>query len=50
MTPAGQISMDIDLPDGGRFAYPNGTAARRLTQIGCTVEVGVSETGTVSSS
>ncbi len=46
VTPAGQIRMDIDLPDRvAGVAYPNGTAARRLTQIGCTVEVGVSETG-----
>ncbi|QBJ94716.1 phenylalanine--tRNA ligase subunit beta [Rhodococcus sp. ABRD24] len=41
-----QIRMDIDLPDRvAGVTYPNGTAARRLTQIGCTVEVGVSETG-----
>ncbi|RVW00489.1 phenylalanine--tRNA ligase subunit beta [Rhodococcus spongiicola] len=46
VAPSGQIRMDIDLPDRvAGVAYPNGAAARRLTQIGCTVEVGVSETG-----
>ncbi|MFX1760412.1 phenylalanine--tRNA ligase subunit beta [Rhodococcus sp. As11] len=40
------IRMDIDLPDRmAGVSYPNGTAARRLTQIGCTVEVGVGEDG-----
>ncbi|UYP17325.1 phenylalanine--tRNA ligase subunit beta [Rhodococcus sp. Z13] len=40
------IRMDIDLPDRvAGVAYPNGTAARRLTQIGCAVEVGVGEDG-----
>ncbi|MFC7449004.1 phenylalanine--tRNA ligase subunit beta [Rhodococcus daqingensis] len=40
------IRMDIDLPDRvAGVAYPNGTAARRLTQVGCGVDVGVSETG-----
>ncbi|MEU5844316.1 phenylalanine--tRNA ligase subunit beta [Rhodococcus sp. NPDC047139] len=40
------IRMDIDLPDRiAGVAYPNGTAARRLNQIGCTVEVGVGEDG-----
>ncbi|MBC2638416.1 MULTISPECIES: phenylalanine--tRNA ligase subunit beta [unclassified Rhodococcus (in: high G+C Gram-positive bacteria)] len=46
VTPHAPIHMDIDLPD--RVAgvdYPNGTSARRLTQIGCNVEVGVSDTG-----
>jgi len=44
--PSRQIRMDIDLPDRvAGVGYPNGTAARRLTQIGCTVEVGVSESG-----
>jgi phenylalanyl-tRNA synthetase beta chain len=46
VTPHEPIHMDIDLPD--RVAgvdYPNGTAARRLTQIGCNVEVGVSDSG-----
>ncbi|MQY21135.1 phenylalanine--tRNA ligase subunit beta [Nocardia macrotermitis] len=40
------IRMDLDLPD--RIAgvnYPNGTAARRLAQIGCGVDVDVSESG-----
>ncbi|WP_070378706.1 phenylalanine--tRNA ligase subunit beta [Rhodococcus sp. WMMA185] len=44
--PHDPIRMDIDLPD--RVAgvdYPTGTAARRLTQIGCNVEVGVSDSG-----
>ncbi|WP_305091531.1 phenylalanine--tRNA ligase subunit beta [Prescottella sp. R16] len=46
VAPSTPISMDIDLPDRvAGVAYPNGTAARRLTQIGCTVEVGVSDTG-----
>lgn len=40
------IRMDIDLPDRiAGVSYPNGTAARRLTQIGCAVEVGVGEDG-----
>ncbi|MFZ2174647.1 MAG: phenylalanine--tRNA ligase subunit beta [Rhodococcus sp. (in: high G+C Gram-positive bacteria)] len=40
------IRMDIDLPDRvAGVTYPTGTAARRLTQIGCNVEVGVSESG-----
>lgn len=40
------IRMDIDLPDRvAGVTYPNGTAARRLAQIGCVVEVGVSEEG-----
>ncbi|MCQ4119179.1 phenylalanine--tRNA ligase subunit beta [Rhodococcus tibetensis] len=40
------IRMDIDLPDRvAGVCYPNGTAARRLTQIGCDVEVGVSDSG-----
>ena len=40
------VTMDFDLPD--RIAgveYPNGTAARRLTQIGCAVEVSVDDAG-----
>ncbi|MBF6340492.1 phenylalanine--tRNA ligase subunit beta [Nocardia abscessus] len=40
------IRMDIDLADRvAGVTYPTGTSARRLAQIGCTVEVGVSETG-----
>ncbi|MBD0322981.1 MAG: phenylalanine--tRNA ligase subunit beta, partial [Aldersonia sp.] len=40
------IEMDIDLPDRiAGVSYATGTAARRLTQIGCAVEVGVSESG-----
>ncbi|MEV0948884.1 phenylalanine--tRNA ligase subunit beta [Rhodococcus sp. NPDC049939] len=40
------IRMDIDLPDRvAGIDYPTGTAARRLTQIGCNVEVGVSDSG-----
>jgi len=40
------IHMDIDLPDRvAGVAYANGTAARRLTQIGCAVEVGVGDDG-----
>lgn len=40
------VRMDFDLPDRvAGVAYPNGVAARRLTQIGCDVEVGVSESG-----
>lgn len=40
------VTMDFDLPD--RIAgvqYPNGTAARRLTQIGCAVDVSVDDNG-----
>ncbi|MBF6066376.1 phenylalanine--tRNA ligase subunit beta [Nocardia terpenica] len=38
------IRMDIDLADRtAGVSYPTGTAARRLAQIGCTVEVGVSD-------
>ncbi|UGT60846.1 phenylalanine--tRNA ligase subunit beta [Nocardia asteroides] len=44
--PAPAIAMDIDLPDRvAGVTYPTGTAARRLAQIGCTVEVAVSEVG-----
>ncbi|MEE2032206.1 phenylalanine--tRNA ligase subunit beta [Rhodococcus chondri] len=46
--PTGPVSirMDIDRPDRvAGVAYPNGTAARRLTQIGCSVEVGVGGDG-----
>lgn len=40
------IAIDIDLADRvAGVEYPNGTSARRLTQIGCAVEVGVSERG-----
>ncbi|WP_280499663.1 phenylalanine--tRNA ligase subunit beta [Nocardia farcinica] len=44
-TPAPEpIRMDIDLPDRvAGVAYPTGTAARRLAQIGCHVEVSVDE-------
>lgn len=44
LEPAPPIRIDIDLPD--RVAgvhYPPGTSARRLTQIGCQVEVAVDE-------
>ncbi|MCX5046448.1 phenylalanine--tRNA ligase subunit beta [Aldersonia sp. NBC_00410] len=44
--PVGSIAIDIDLPDRiAGVAYPNGTSARRLTQIGCAVEVSVSDSG-----
>lgn len=40
------VRIEIDLPDRvAGVAYPNGTASRRLTQIGCDVEVGVGESG-----
>ncbi|BDU06049.1 phenylalanine--tRNA ligase subunit beta [Nocardia cyriacigeorgica] len=40
------IHMDIDLADRvAGVTYPTGTSARRLAQIGCTVEVDVPETG-----
>jgi phenylalanyl-tRNA synthetase beta chain len=40
------IRMDLDLPDRtAGVSYPTGTAARRLSQIGCVVEVDVSESG-----
>ncbi|MEU8900051.1 phenylalanine--tRNA ligase subunit beta [Nocardia sp. NPDC048505] len=40
------IRMDIDLPDRtAGIGYPTGTAARRLAQVGCQVEVGVSDAG-----
>ncbi|WP_227982874.1 phenylalanine--tRNA ligase subunit beta [Nocardia spumae] len=40
------IRMDIDLADRtAGVVYPTGTSARRLAQIGCAVEVSVSETG-----
>ncbi|SDD99116.1 phenylalanine--tRNA ligase subunit beta [Rhodococcus tukisamuensis] len=43
---ADAIRMDIDLPDRvAGVAYPNGTAARRLTQVGCGVDVAVSDAG-----
>jgi len=40
------IRMDLDLPDRvAGVTYPNGTAARRLAQIGCAVDIDVTETG-----
>ncbi|MEU7633709.1 phenylalanine--tRNA ligase subunit beta [Nocardia sp. NPDC049220] len=40
------IRIDIDLADRvAGVIYPTGTSARRLAQIGCAVEVGVSESG-----
>lgn len=40
------IRMDIDLPDRvAGISYPTGTAARRLAQIGCTIEVAVGADG-----
>ncbi|MDJ0393199.1 phenylalanine--tRNA ligase subunit beta [Rhodococcus sp. G-MC3] len=40
------VRMDFDLPDRiAGVSYPNGTASHRLTQVGCDVEVGVSESG-----
>ncbi len=40
------IRMDINLADRvAGVAYPTGTSARRLAQIGCAVDVSVSETG-----
>ncbi|MBY8861552.1 phenylalanine--tRNA ligase subunit beta [Nocardia sp. CA2R105] len=40
------IRMDLDLPDRtAGVSYPTGTAARRLSQIGCAVDVDVSESG-----
>ncbi|MFD6859976.1 phenylalanine--tRNA ligase subunit beta [Rhodococcus sp. NPDC060090] len=45
-TETASIHMDIDLPDRiAGVSYANGTAARRLTQIGCAVEVGVGDDG-----
>ncbi|MBU3066903.1 phenylalanine--tRNA ligase subunit beta [Nocardia sp. NEAU-G5] len=44
--PAAPIHMDLDLPDRtAGVSYPTGTAARRLAQIGCAVDVDVSESG-----
>lgn len=44
--PPAAIRMDIDQADRvAGVVYPTGTSARRLSQIGCVVEVGVSETG-----
>ncbi|MGY4102478.1 phenylalanine--tRNA ligase subunit beta [Nocardia sp. R16R-3T] len=41
---ASPIRIDIDLADRvAGVVYPTGTSARRLAQIGCTVEVGVDE-------
>ncbi|GAA3187186.1 hypothetical protein GCM10020255_084470 [Rhodococcus baikonurensis] len=49
VAPRAAIRLDIDLPDRvAGVTYPNGTAARRLTQVGCNVEVGVSEGDTAS--
>ncbi|GAB4587249.1 phenylalanine--tRNA ligase subunit beta [Nocardia sp. IFM 10818] len=43
---AAPISMDIDLADRtAGVHYAPGTSTRRLQQVGCTVEVGVSESG-----
>ncbi|MGV9677031.1 phenylalanine--tRNA ligase subunit beta [Nocardia sp. NPDC003482] len=40
------IRIDINLADRtAGVAYPTGSSARRLAQIGCAVEVGVSESG-----
>ncbi|WP_406273651.1 phenylalanine--tRNA ligase subunit beta [Nocardia sp. NBC_00881] len=40
------IRIDIDLADRvAGIIYPTGTSARRLAQIGCLVEVGVSDSG-----
>ncbi|MGB3772047.1 MAG: phenylalanine--tRNA ligase subunit beta [Rhodococcus sp. (in: high G+C Gram-positive bacteria)] len=40
------VTMDLDLPDRvAGVSYPNGTAARRLRQVGCSVAVDVSEAG-----
>lgn len=40
------IRMDLDLPDRtAGVVYPNGTSARRLAQIGCAVDVDVTESG-----
>ncbi|MCM6778379.1 phenylalanine--tRNA ligase subunit beta [Nocardia sp. CDC159] len=46
-TPGPQpIRIDIDLADRtAGVSYPTGTSARRLAQIGCAVEVGVSDSG-----
>ncbi|MFF0533472.1 phenylalanine--tRNA ligase subunit beta [Nocardia amikacinitolerans] len=42
--PAEPIRIDIDLADRvAGVTYPTGTSARRLAQIGCTVEVSVNE-------
>ncbi|WP_280235262.1 phenylalanine--tRNA ligase subunit beta [Nocardia cyriacigeorgica] len=46
LPPTEPIHMDIDLADRvAGVTYPTGTSARRLAQIGCTVEVDVPETG-----
>ncbi|WP_067548340.1 phenylalanine--tRNA ligase subunit beta [Nocardia crassostreae] len=43
---AAPISMDIDLADRTAVVhYAPGTSTRRLQQVGCTVEVGVSDSG-----
>ncbi|CAM3106079.1 phenylalanine--tRNA ligase subunit beta [Skermania piniformis] len=44
--PTPPIRLDIDLPDRvAGVGYPNGTTARRLTQVGCTLEFAVSDAG-----
>ena len=41
-----EVRMDLDLPDRvAGVSYPNGTAVRRLTQIGCAVDVDVNDSG-----
>ncbi|NNH75295.1 phenylalanine--tRNA ligase subunit beta [Nocardia uniformis] len=43
---AAPISMDLDLADRtAGVQYASGTSARRLQQVGCTVEIGVSDIG-----
>lgn len=43
---AASIAMDLDLADRtAGVQYAPGTSARRLQQVGCTVEIGVSEVG-----
>lgn len=46
VAPPAPIRMDLNLPDRtAGVTYPNGTAARRLAQIGCAVDVDVTESG-----
>ncbi|GAA5059643.1 phenylalanine--tRNA ligase subunit beta [Nocardia callitridis] len=46
LPPTPAIRMDIDLADRvAGVVYPTGTSARRLSQIGCSVEVAVSDSG-----
>jgi phenylalanyl-tRNA synthetase beta chain len=41
-----RIAIDLDLPDRvAGVSYPDGTAFRRLTQIGCAVDLAVGESG-----